>query len=184
MKKQIYKLDLDDFGDDGEDLAYLFFHTTVPGYVFVDDLNHLYELSLRRLDDLPLEGDGWPLYTYRDSLQMVDYYLIERPAGPASTAPHWAPGHKMMILKGEQALNDAEHIIADFSTPLAHPNAGNPAEEERYNILTSYQQAFTPVTLYDINAPAPTSKKVLRERGELEHLLTTIIDLLDLSGIE
>ena len=54
MKKQVLKLDIDDFGDDSEDLAYLFFHTACPGYVFVDDLNHLYDLALSRENDLDL----------------------------------------------------------------------------------------------------------------------------------
>lgn len=184
MKKQVFKLEPDDFGDDSENLAYLFFHTTVPGYVFVDDLNHLYRLSLSRLDDLQLEGQGWPLYTYRDSLQMVDYYLIERPTSSAATASHWAPGHKMMILKGERATDIAKFICEDFSTPPPLPDHNNPTVTEHHEILSSYQQSFTPVNLYDTNAPAPSSKKVLKKRTELENLFTAILDILDLSGIE
>ena len=137
MKKQVFKLEPDDFGDDNENLAYIFFHTTVPGYVFVDDLNHLYQLSLSRLDDLQLEGQGWPLYTYHDSLQMVDYYLIERPTSSAATASHWAPGHKMMILKGERATDIAKFICEDFSTPPPLPDHNNPAVTEHHEILNS-----------------------------------------------
>ena len=198
MKKQVLKLNIDDLGDDSEGLAYLFFHTTTPGYLFVDDLNHLYGLSLSRLDDLQLEGQSWPLYSYHDNLRQLDYYLIERPTGAIATATHWAPGHKMMILKGEGAADTAEHISNDFATPPPRPTClpgtdgdssyelcgVNPAEVERYNILTSYQQAFTPVNLYDLNAPTSTSKKVLKERTEIENLFTAILDLLDLSGME
>ena len=165
MKKQVLKLDLDDFGDDNEDLAYLFFHTACPGYVFVDDLNHLYDLALSRENDLDLNEQ-------------------KRPTVGSGVASHWAPGHKMMILKGENAAETAEVISNDFGTPPPQPDTCNPAEMERYDILTSYQQAFTPVNIYDIHAPVSTSKKTLKERTELENLFNTILDLLDLSGIE
>ncbi len=184
MKKQVLKLDIDDFGDDSEDLAYLFFHTACPGYVFVDDLNHLYDLALSRENDLDLNEQSWPLYSYHDNLRQLDYYLIERPTVGSGVASHWAPGHKMMILKGENAVETAEVISNDFGTPPPQPDTCNPAEMERYDILTSYQQAFTPVNIYDIHAPVSTSKKTLKERTELENLFNTILDLLDLSGIE
>lgn len=179
MKKQVLKLDLDDLEDSGEDLVHLFFHTSVPGYVFVDDINHLYNLSLCRQNDLELDEQRWPLYTYHDTLRQLDYYLIERPGGAAGIASHWAPGHKMMVLKGENALETAKRMYNDFSTPPPLPDECNPTETEQYNILTSYQQAFTPVTIYDFNAPATTSKKMLKERNELEVLFATILDLLD-----
>ena len=184
MKKQVFKLDIEDMDEGSELQAYLFFHTALPGYLFVDDLNHLYGLSLQRLDDLSLQGQQWPLYTYHDSLRQLDYYLIERPAGSATTATHWAPGHKMMILKGEKAVDTAEQLCNDFCTPPPQPDTCNPDAIERYEILTSYQQTLTPVTQYNINAPAPTSKKILKERSEMENLFTTILDILDLSGME
>lgn len=185
MKKQVFKLDPDDFEDEGEDLAYLFFHTTAPGYLFVDDINHLYRLSLARLDDLQIDGQNWPLYSYHDSLRQLDYFLIERPLNTSHpSAPHWVPGHKMMIIKGERAANIADFICEDFSTPPSQPDACLPTGIERYDILTSYQQSLTPVTVYSFNTPVGTSKKLLKERTEMENLFTTILDLLDLSGIE
>lgn len=183
MKKQVLKLDIEDMNDDGEELAYLFFHTAVPGYAFVDDLNHLYSLSLTRQDDLMMDNRNWPLYTYRDTLRKMDYYLIERPTGNAAVATHWAPGHKMMILKGEKASDIAEYICNDFVSPLPQPDDYNPAATARYDILSSYQQAFTPVNKYDMSTPSSTSKKILKERTELETLFTAILDLLDLSSI-
>lgn len=184
MKKQVLKLDIDDYGDDSQNLAYIFFHTTVPGYAFVDDLNHLYRLTLRRLDDLSIEGQPWPLYTYHDLLQKLDYYLIERPSGATNNISHWSQGHKMMIIKGELAMEAATRISDEFVTPLPPPDKCNPMEAERFDILASYQQAFTPVTLYDMNPPTTASKKTLKERVELEKIFTTILDLLDLSAIE
>ena len=184
MKKQIHRLDFDDEGFDDQNIAYLFFHTTVPGYVFVDDMNHLYGLSLSRLDDMQMADMEWPLYIYRDGLRQLDYYLIERPACSATFATHWAPCHKMLLIKGENAVETATRICGDFSTPPPPPDPCNPAEVERHNIITTYQEAFTPVTIYDMDAPATLSKKVMKERGELENLFTTILDHLDLSGIE
>ncbi len=187
MKKQVFKLDLDDLEDNSEDLAYLFFHTTTPGYLFVDDINHLYHLALARLDDLQIDGQSWPLYSYHDNLRQLDYYLIERPLTPTRSqlsAPHWVPGHKMMIIKGERASEIADFFCEDFSTPPSQPDSCLPADIERYDILTSYQQSFTPVTVYNFDTPIDTSKKLLKERAELENLFTTILDLLDLSGIE
>lgn len=184
MKKQVFKLEIDDFDEGGVPQAYLFFHTATPGYLFADDLNHLYGLSLGRLDDLCLQGQLWPLYTYRDILRQMDYYLIERPLGLSSYATHWTPGHKMMILQGESAFATAKQICDDFNTAPSLPDACNPVETERYEILTSYQQTLTPVTQYDINAQENTSKKVLKERSEMETLFTAILDILDLSVME
>jgi hypothetical protein len=169
---------------DFDDYAFLLFGSTTPSYVFVDDLNRLYGLQLNRAADMELQQSLWPMFTYRDTLTRLNYYLIERPTSSAATASHWAPGHKMMILKGERATDIAKFICEDFSTPPPLPDHNNPTVTEHPEILSSYQQSFTPVNLYDTNAPAPSSKKVLKERTELENLFTAILDILDLSGIE
>ena len=66
MKKQTFKLDIEFDSDPFEDLAFLFFHSTDPNYAFADDLNHLYGLTLTRVDDMPLLDAAWPVYTYRN----------------------------------------------------------------------------------------------------------------------
>lgn len=184
MKKQIYKLDIEDLDEEGGGKAYIFFHTSLPGYLFVDDLNHLYGVSLERLDDLSLQGQQWPLYSYHDSLRKLDYYLIERPAGAVSALSHWAPGHKMMIVNGEKASDIAQQLYNDFNSPPPQPDTCNPEALERYEILSSYQQTLTPVTLYDPDDQTPSSRKILKERMEMENLFVTILDILDLSGIK
>lgn len=184
MKKQILRLDPDPLPGEDDNLAYLFFHTTVPGYALADDLNHLYGLALTRQNDLPVDGQQWPLYTYRDNLRQTDYYLIERPVGNPSNATHWAPGHKLLLLQGENANHTANHICNQFNTPLPSPDPSNPSEAKHIAILDSYQQTLATASIYNPNTTAPLSKKTLKERTEMEAIFAQILDNLDLSSIE
>ena len=184
MKKQTFKLDIEFDSDPFEDLAFLFFHSTDPNYAFADDLNHLYGLALTRVDDMPLLDAAWPVYTYRNTLRQLNYYLIERPVVSGNTALHWGHLHKLLLLQGQDAEETARAIYRDFTTlPDADPQTQN---SERNDIITNFQQSFASVTLYDTQLPdgAQPQRKTLRERAELENLFTAIIDHFDLQLLD
>ena len=67
-KKNIYERDWDDSEPLATDVAFLLFHSVAPNYAFVDDLNKLYGLALRRTDDIARGERSWPLFIYHDPL--------------------------------------------------------------------------------------------------------------------
>lgn len=183
-KQQKYTLELDDDLPEMDDVALLFFHTSVPGYAFVDDMNRLFRLSLSRQADLKMHEHQWPLYRYREAMTKLTYLVLERPAGSGGTAPHWAEGNKLMIIQGEMADMQAKQIMDEFGRqPEASPY-DTPANEERRNILSGYQQVLMPVSRFVPGemADATMPRKAAKERAELESLVYDLMDCLDLQG--
>lgn len=183
MKKQTFKLDIEFDSDPFEDLAFLFFHSTDPNYAFADDLNHLYGLALTRVDDMPLLNAAWPVYTYRNTLRQLNYYLIERPVASGNTAPFWGARHKMLLLQGDDATPTADRIYSDFNDLPTPPDPADIHAVERHSILKAFHSSFTPVSLLDPTAPLPpsASRKAKKEHDEMERLFTSILDHFDLS---
>lgn len=187
MKKpEKFTLELEDDAPEYEDMAFLFFHTSVPGYAFADDLNRLYRLALARQDDLVLREYRWPLYRYHDLVSKLTYLVVERPSGSRGAAPHWSEGHKLMVIHGDLADIRAEAIRDDFGAPPQLSPYPTPAEEERLCILESYQQELVPVSRF---VPGETTdprlpKKTAKERAELETLVYDLMDYLNLSRKE
>ncbi len=133
---------------------------------------------------MPLLDAAWPVYTYRNTLRQLNYYLIERPVASGNTALHWGHLHKLLLLQGQDAEETARAIYRDFTTlPNADPQTQN---SERNDIITNFQQSFASVTLYDTQLPdgAQPQRKTLRERTELENLFTAIIDHFDLQLLD
>lgn len=175
MKKQTLKLELDDEMLPFEGFAFLFFHTDEPNYAFADDLNRLYRLKLTRTTDMELRGSFWPMFTYRDPMQQLCYYLIERPSGSGTIAAHWGTSHKLLLLQGQNAEEIAERIYKEFNTM---PSV---TDMERSEILNALMQNFMPVSLYEQNPDVQLSKKSAKERAEMEDLFTQVLDYLDLN---
>lgn len=183
MKKHTLTLDID-LEDESpllDDIAILFFQTDTPNYLFADDLNHLYCLALARIDDIALCDASWPLYTYHDQLRLLKYYLVDfsipQPNNPIKQS-------KILIIRGEDAVNEANQIIRDFNEPPAVDiDPHNPVFLHRNDILLSYQQLLTSVTSYNPQSPAPSSRKAAKERQDLDSLLTSLLDHLDLNHL-
>jgi len=175
LKKNTFTLD-DDFEEESpllDDTAILFFQSDIPNYIFADDLNHLYRLNLTRTDDVPVRDASWPFYSYHDHLRLLKYFLVERP--DTST--------KILIIRGEDAPSESARILHEFSDSPAESDPLNPDLQHRNGILLSYQQSLTPVTAYDPNPPLGLSRKAAKERQELDTLLTTLLDHLDLNHL-
>ena len=164
-----YTFDLEPEEDPFHGLALILFHTSAPNYTFVDDLNHLYRLRLARREDMELDSDHYPLYSYRDPMRHLTYHLIERPAQlSASHSPLttlWSPLQKLLFIQGEYAT-EADDLAA----------------ATRHNILAAFHTAFTPVTALDPSAPLPpdASRKAQRQHTEMKQLVTSILQYFDL----
>lgn len=179
-------LDLEPEENPFEDLALILFHTTAPNYTFVDDLNHLYRLRLARQDDLQLDGALYPFFSYRDTLRRLDIHLIERPSqslpANAPLATLWSPSHKLLLLQGEDAQRQADTIVAEFSVLPPAPPTDDIAATARHQILTGLHAAFTPVSALhpDAELPPTATRKARREHADLQQLVTSILQYLDL----
>ncbi len=185
MKKaQKFTLELEDDVLEYEDMALLFFHTPVPGYVFVDDLNRLYRLELSRNPDIELRELRWPLYRYYDPIAKLTYLVIERPSESGGTAPHWKERHKLLIIQGERAELRAESIRTEFEAAPAIKNMDSLLEEERIKILEAYQEELIVVSRMELGGTPTVSfpKKATKERAELETLVYDLLDYLDIHG--
>ena len=181
-KKHTVVLDFDDEPSSFDDIAILFFRTDTPNYLFADDLNHLYQLALSRIDDLvfpntPQDSPGLPLYTFHNQLEYLDYYLVDLSTLQASTQT------KLLIIRGEATDDTVQNILRDFNEPPAAADPHNIELLHRNDILLAYQQALTSVSLYDPQPPVGLSKKAAKERQELDNLLTSILDLIDLQHL-
>ena len=181
-----YTFDLEPEEDPFQGLALILFHTSAPNYTFVDDLNHLYRLRLARREDMELDSDHYPLYSYRDPMRRLTYHLIERPAQlSASHSPLttlWSPLQKLLFIQGEYATEAAELIVGEFTMLPPTPPADDLAAATRHNILAAFHTAFTPVTALDPSAPLPpdASRKAQRQHTEMKQLVTSILQYFDL----
>lgn len=199
MKKRIvYKLDI--FDEDPVDIAYLLFHTSDPGYIFVDNLNRLCQYNLHRIDDMPfpppLDNDTtvqssdqtpYPFYTHSDPISHKHYFLIEKPLS-ATPSGSWQPADKLLIIKGESAALEAESILDDFTDPLP-PRPDDLLAIQHAELRDQMLQAFTVVNLLDFSAPAPSSTRAARDRVTLEQHCNLILSYiernhLDISEVE
>ena len=168
-----YKLDIDD-ENPYSGWAFLFFHTAESGYLFVDSLNRLYDLSLSRIDDMELYSSPWPLYTHYDSVSHLRYFLTERPAD--IQAP-WAPGDILLAVKGEDASAMADYIYEDFTSQDEAPE-GDLRAEEHVELLSSLLSHFTVVQSLDFTTPL-SSSRATKSRAAIEQLCNLILNHIE-----
>lgn len=183
MKKHTLTLD-ENFDDESpllDNIAILLFRTDTPNYLFADDLNHLYRISLARIDDIALPGASLPLYIFHDSLSYLDYYLVDLTLAQSGN-PTIAQS-KLLIIRGEATDGIVQKILRDFNEQPTEGDPNNPLLQHRNDTLLSYQQALTSVTRYDPQFPATLSKKAAKERQELDNLLTSLIDYIDINHL-
>lgn len=183
--KNTLSLDLDLEDDRWEGIALLMFHSVTPSYAFVDDLNHLYDLGMARIEDLVIEGVQWPLFTHNDPLRQLRYYLVERPTAAATSAPFWTPGHKLMILIGQLAGQTAESIHNEFTLSGRPDDPDDIIAARHAELLDDLRSNFTTTTLLDPTAPPPPSLrgKALRDYNALFDIADTILETLDVKYI-
>lgn len=155
-----YKLELEEEEYGYEGWAFLHFHTLLPGYALANNLNRLYDYRLERTDDMPLDGNDWPMYRYEDTLGKMFFFLVERPA--TATAAPWDTGDKVFLLKGENADMAAHHILADFTENLT-VDEGDLLAREHADLLNELLAEFTVVNQLDFETP-PSSRKAAKER--------------------
>ena len=178
-KKTTFTLEPDDIMSGFEGYTFLLFSSTLPSYAFVDDLNHLYNLRLTRVDDIPLNEIKWPLFIYHDTHLRLTYYLVERPSGSPSTA--WPSNHKMLIVAGEKAKDTIDMIHSEFCGATEPADPTDLLAAEHYELLSGFLSSFTLTRRIDPMAPIDEqlSRKAQKEQSELDALLTDIVEYID-----
>lgn len=166
---------------DFDDTAFLSILTDTPSYALADDLNHLYDLSLHRVEDAVVDDGSLPLYKHADALRGLTYWLVElRDEGC------------LLIVRGGASREVALLIEDDFGTPVEEPHPADLPAVRRYAILLRYQRQLTPVSIVDFtgdemeaatqkNLP-PRNQKTLRARAARVDLFARILDCIDLRG--
>lgn len=172
-KKNILTLDIEP-DDEFLDIAYLLFHSQEAGYIFADNINRLYRYSLRRIDDMP---GGYPFYTYSDDLNQRQFYLIEKPSTAQPSGP-WQPTDKLFLIKGEDALLEAQAIYDDFTAPK-QPDPDDLLALQHAELRDQMLEEFTVVNLLDFAAPAPTSQRAARDRAAIELHCNQILNYIE-----
>ncbi len=164
----------DDYESPFDDVAFVLFRSTQPGYSFADSLNRLYNLGLHRIDDITLDESVCPFYIHHDPMNRLRYFLVE-PRGIAG----WLPDNKLMIIKGENALRTARFIDTDFATP---PKA-DPVDflaQQHAELLDELLSDFTVATLIDPeNPPQGLSRKAAREYAQLQDHCLSMLDYIE-----
>lgn len=173
MKKHTLTLEID-FDDDVLDIAYLLFHASQPGYIFADNLNRLYNFALHRIDDMP---DHYPLYTHSNPISHKHYFLVEKPAS-AQPSGSWQPSDKLLLIKGEGALSEAQAIYDDFTAPLP-PSPDDLLALQHAELRNQMLEAFTVVNLLDFSSPTPTNPRAARDRAALEQHCNQILNHIE-----
>ena len=183
--KNTLSLDPEFYDDQREDIAMLLFHSVAPSYAFVDDLNHLYNMRLSRIDDLQLNDAAWPLFIHHDPLRQLYFYLIERPASANTNAPFWTIGHKMLIIIGQLAASTAETIHREFCNASTPDDPDDIIAASHAALLDEMRSNFTTTPLLNPSAPPPSTLrgKALRDYNDLFDLTDVILDTLDIKYI-
>lgn len=178
-KKNVIVLDVGDDSPDYSGWGFLIIHTDTPGYVFADDLNHLYNLDFGRAADLVSDDTAYPLFCHRDHAKRLDYYLLEQPATHPESL--WQKGEKLLIVSGETAQETVERIDADFASPLPEADPSDLVATARYERLAVYQAALTLTTVFEPGRIGQYSPKALACLiPEVDNILDSI-DLLVMS---
>lgn len=170
-----YKLDLDESLSPFEGWAFVHFRTHQPGYALADTLNRLYDYHLARMDDININGIGWPFYHHEDSVGHLIYFLVERPS-LAKDAP-WDPGDKLLVIKGENASMMADYILDDFTSPQQVDQSDLLAIEHA-RCLENLLADFTIATEISFDNPS-TSRKAQKETASMQQCCETILACIE-----
>ena len=182
-KRNIYTLELDD-EEPMSDVAQLLFRTSQPGYLFADILNRLYGYSLRRIDDMPLDGAEWPFYTYADGVNHLRYYLVEKPAGDKLNDA-WGEHNKMLVIKGECAEEEAERLYEDLTDPMP-ADEGDLLATEHAALRDDLMADFLLVDRYDpsVELPPKASRRMTQIQSTLKQHSTSIMTHIDTERLD
>ena len=177
-KKNIFTLEIDD-EEPMSDVAQLLFRTSQPGYLFADTLNHLYGYSLRRIEDMPLDGEEWPFYTYTDNVNHLRYYLVEKPADE-QLHDAWGEHNKMLVIKGECADDEAERLYEDLTDPLP-ADEGDLLATEHEALRNDLLADFMLVDRYNPDSilPPKASRRMTQIQATLKQHTSAIMTHID-----
>lgn len=161
---------------DFSDVAFLSILTDTPDFALADDLNHLYDLSLQRVDDAVVGDRSLPLYVCSDVMRHLHYALV-------ALSPV-AEGF-LLLVRGSSCRDVVEAVEHDFFT---RPDAPHPSElpaVRRCAILARYQDALTPVSIVTFTddeiaeASDTDRRRSFKGRVALADLFARLLDHLD-----
>lgn len=174
-----------DFGD----TAFLSIVTQVSDFMLADNLNRLYGLRLRRVDDL--EPFHYPLYLSNNKCHSpLEYRLLQLVGGSDASSMLQTPGltDYLLIVSGSwRAKSQVQMINSEFNAPDINPNPYDLPEIERQQILHRYRQGFTVVneisfTAEELEQASFPGRRTLKGRAALADQYARILDAIDLAS--
>lgn len=176
------KLTLDIPAIDFDDTAFVSIITEMPAYALVDDLNHLYDLSLHRTDDVQFDDiEPLPLYRYSNPLRHLHYWLTEL---------HGDTNGYLLIVQGSECNEVAQAISDDFNGADIPPHPADLPAVRRYEILSRYRSQFTVVSIVDFSSADldVASRKKLPVKANAHvvraDLFARILDFIDINRLD
>lgn len=164
---------IEDFAPSLDDIAFVLFRSSLPGYAFADSLNRLYDLDFHRIDDIDIDGTPSPFYTHYDTTRHLHYFLVE-----SKDTTICSPGDKLLLVKGENAPDMAQYISDDFSSP-AKPDPADLLAQQHAELLDELLADFTVASLVNADQPQGLSRKAAREHARLQDHYFKILDYIE-----
>lgn len=174
-----------DFGD----TAFLSIVTQVSDFMLADNLNRLYGLRLRRIDDLA--PFMYPCYLSNNKCHSpLEFRLLQLGGGTnAGDMPHpQGLFDYLLIVSGSwRAKSQVQMINSEFNAPDITPNPYDLPEIERQQILRRYRQGFTVVneisfTAEELEQASFPGRRTLKGRSALADHYARILDAIDLAS--
>lgn len=172
------KLTIDNPAIDFGDTAFLSIVAQVPDFILADSLNRLFNLNLRRIDDL--QPFGYPHYV-DNSHAPLEYRLLHLVGDDNSF---------LLIVDGNERAHQAVTNICDvFNAPDQQPNHYDLPAIEQQEILSRFRQGFTMVNDIrfsdeDLELASSPGRRKLKGRAALADQYARILDAIDLASIK
>ncbi len=165
-----------DFGD----TAFLSIVTQVPDFMLADDLNHLYDLRLHRIDDLP--NFNYPSYLSDDICHSPLVYRLLHMVGSDLS------GFLLIVTGSWRAKSVVKQIGDEFNAPNGSPSPYDLPEQDRQSILHRYRSSFSMVsevtfTEDELQQASFPGRRTLKGRAALADQYARILDAIDLSSM-
>ena len=166
-----------------EDVSVIIWNINMPGYELAAALNNIYNFQFSRKDDIKIENNQKPFYSYNNETNHTKYYLIdniEQP--PKSNTINLLKYNKLLILKGSNTSKKKNQIVDDFTLSSMFCDEYDILQQKRYQKIAAikpYIIKITELDFSDIENPTLNGKPPLKNTIQtIQKDLIYIIDII------
>lgn len=166
-----------------EDVSVIIWNINMPGYELAAALNNIYNFQFSRKDDIKIENNQKPFYSYNNETNHTKYYLIdniEQP--PKSNTINLLKYNKLLILKGSNTSKKKNQIVDDFTLSSMFCDEYDILQQKRYQKIAAikpYIIKISELDFSDIENPTLNGKPPLKNTIQtIQKDLIYIIDII------